>query len=291
VNIRQGAIDANGLGFRVLESGEGPLIVLLHGFPDNAWTWERQLPALAEAGYHAVAPFLRGYPPTEIPRDGRYDPGTLAEDLTALIDAFDGGPAHVVGHDWGAVMTYATSAVSPKRVRRSVALAVNHPRTFASLFASPRLIHQNFHQWFFQLEGLAEGALEANDLALIDYLWRYWSPKLDDSEHVNRVKERTLGQPGAVPAALGYYRALLSLAGADPALFQRITAPIEVPTLALFGADDPLAQPADGEAEGFGAAYEQRVIEGCGHFMHRERPSEVTQLILDWLAADDAKPS
>jgi pimeloyl-ACP methyl ester carboxylesterase len=287
MEIKQHAIDANGLRFSFLESGNGPLIVLLHGFPDNAWTWEHQLRALAEAGYRAVAPFLRGYPPTEIPGDGRYDPGTLAEDLVALIGTFDDGPAYVVGQDWGALMTYATMALMPQSVRRAIVLAGNHPRMFAGFFASPKLIHHAFHVWFFQLEGFAEGAVEANDLALVNYLWHHWSPDLDDSEHVARVKSQTLAQPGAVPAALAYYRSLLGLPAEEPQLFERIVAPISVPTLALFGADDPLSQPAVGEAECFSAAYEQMVIERAGHFMHRERPSEITKLLLDWTAADE----
>jgi pimeloyl-ACP methyl ester carboxylesterase len=284
--IEQGAIDANGLRFSFLSSGDGPLVVLLHGFPDNAWTWDHQLSALAEAGYRAVAPFLRGYPPTEIPGDRRYDPETLAQDLVGLIRAFDDEPAYVVGHDWGALMTYATMTLSPECVRRAAVLAGNHPRMFAGFFASPQLIHQNFHLWFFQLEGFAEGAVEANELALIDYLWRYWSPDLDDSEHLVRVKRQTLAQPGAVSAALGYYRALLGLPAAEPQLFERVVAPTSVPTLALFGADDPLSQPAEGEAECFSAAYERIVMRGAGHFMHREHPGEVTQLLLDWAAAE-----
>src|SRR5947208_14232431 len=95
-------IRANGLDFAYLEEGEGPLVLFLHGFPDTAHSWSHQVPALAAAGYRAVAPYLRGYPPSEIPRDGFYDKGTLAADVAALIRALGAGaPVHRVGQDWG----------------------------------------------------------------------------------------------------------------------------------------------------------------------------------------------
>src|SRR5215469_8973129 len=96
-------IRANNLEFAYLEEGEGPLVLLLHGFPDTAHTWGHQMPALAAAGHHAVAPYLRGYPPTEIPRDGFFDRGTLVSDIAGLIQALGGGGSvHLVGQDWGA---------------------------------------------------------------------------------------------------------------------------------------------------------------------------------------------
>jgi pimeloyl-ACP methyl ester carboxylesterase len=104
--MREGHIVANGIEFAFLEEGSGPLLLLLHGYPDNAWTWERQMAPFAGAGYRVVAPFLRGYPPTEIPARGYYDRATLALDVKALIEVLaPDGRAHVVGQDWGAAMT------------------------------------------------------------------------------------------------------------------------------------------------------------------------------------------
>jgi pimeloyl-ACP methyl ester carboxylesterase len=100
-------VRANGLDFAYVEQGEGPLVLLLHGFPDTAMSWGHQIPALAAAGYRAVAPYLRGYSPTEIPRDGFYDKATLATDVAELIRALGGGPAHLIGQDWGATIGYA----------------------------------------------------------------------------------------------------------------------------------------------------------------------------------------
>ena len=124
VQTRWGDLDALGhVGhtavFTYLEAGKGPLVLLLHGFPDNAHTWSNQIEPLADAGYRVVAPYLRGYPPTEIPADGRYDLTALANDVHELIGALGGEPAHVIGHDWGAATTYATMAMFPASIGRS----------------------------------------------------------------------------------------------------------------------------------------------------------------------------
>jgi pimeloyl-ACP methyl ester carboxylesterase len=284
--IRQGRIEANGVRFAFLEAGDGPLVILLHGFPDSAWTWSRQMSALAGAGYHAVAPFLRGYAPTEIPADGRYDALVLADDLAGLIQAFGGGPAYVVGHDWGATMTYAGMAMHPSSVRRAAVMALGHPSTLLSTFESPALLHHLFHVWLFGLDGFREVAARANDLALIDYLWRHWSAHLDDGEHVARVKRETLGPPGALEAALSYYPALLRLGIEQPEAVERLTGTTSVPTLAIFGGEDPVRVLSEGEEAQFTAPYRFEVVDGAGHFVHRERPDEVTGLLLEWLAAD-----
>ena len=111
--MEQGRITANGLQFSYLEAGpaNGPLALCLHGFPDSAHTWRYLLPELGNAGFHAVAPFLRGYAPTEIPTDGRYQVGALARDANALHEALGGkDDAVIIGHDWGALTAYAAVA-------------------------------------------------------------------------------------------------------------------------------------------------------------------------------------
>src|SRR5687767_8596914 len=119
--MRRGEVMANGVRYAYLEAGEGPLVLLLHGYPDNAHSWEHQLVALAAAGYRAVAPFMRGYPPTEVPPAGYYDRATLARDVEELIDALGGGePCHLVGQDWGAAIGYGVLGAFPRRIRRAV---------------------------------------------------------------------------------------------------------------------------------------------------------------------------
>jgi pimeloyl-ACP methyl ester carboxylesterase len=280
--IREGTVEANGIRFRFLEAGEGPLVLLLHGFPDDAWSWSHQVPALADAGYRVVAPFMRGYPPTEIPSDGRYDMVTLGRDLVELIQALDGSPANVVGHDWGAVATYGAVATNPDVLRRVAVIAIGHPATFAGVLATPAQAHHAFHIWYFQLEGIAD-VLRGTDLAIVDYLWQHWSPDGGDDEHIARVKRETLAQPGALEAALSYYRDLSDLRF-KPDVVAQMTKPSPAPTLAIFGANDPVRVLSEGEETNFTGPYRREIVEGAAHFVQRERPEEVTRLLLDWIA-------
>ena len=284
--IRQGQTRANGLDFAYLEAGRGPLVLLLHGYPDAAWTWQHQMPALAAAGYRVVAPFLRGYPPTEIPVDGYYDRATLAQDVKGLIEGLnDGQPCDLVAQDWGAALSYGALAAYPELVRRAVLMAIPHPAVAARSMASPVQIHRAFHWWFFQLPALPEQMVPADDFAFIDYLWEQWSPGHAEQAHVARVKQ-TLAQPGAVAATINYYRAALNPVLQDPALGElraRLDGPIAVPTLALCGADDVRAAPMADQAAHFTGPYRFDVVPGCGHFLHRERPDDINQRILAWL--------
>ncbi len=281
-------VAANKLRFACLAAGEvdAPLVLLLHGFPDNAWTWEHQFAPLAAAGYRVVAPFLRGYPPSEIPASGFYDGATLAEDIRGLIHALSPDrPAFLVGQDWGAALSYGLLAIYPELVARAVLMAIPHPVAMAASFADPEQLKRAFHWWYFQLPGLADAQVPAADYALIDYLWADWSPGRDHSAHVARIKAM-LRQPGAFTAAISYYRAVFNLAHRDPALEHlraRLGGPIGVPTLALCGADDLRAGPMSRQAEHFTSDYAYREIANAGHFLHRDQPAEVNALILDWL--------
>src|SRR5216110_1139498 len=120
-------VKANGVAFEYLEDGppDGPLAVCLHGFPDSAHTWRSLLPELASAGFHAVAPFLRGYAPTAVPADGRYQTGALVADACALHEALAGDErAVLIGHDWGAPAVYGAAAFAPERWSKVVGMAV-----------------------------------------------------------------------------------------------------------------------------------------------------------------------
>lgn len=284
-NIRHGTVQANGIEFAFIEAGDGPLVMLLHGFPDDAWTWSHQIDALAAAGYRAVAPYMRGYAPTEIPADGRYDAATLAADVAALVGALGDGPAYVVGNDWGGIATSSALALRPEAVRRAVLINVGHPATFMTTVLHPKQVHHIFHFWFFQTGDLAAGAVRANDLAFVDYLWDYWSADgHDDAQHIARVKHETLSREGVIEAALAYYRALLDLPVTDPETVERIQRPAPVPTLTIFGDQDPPRELSYGEDVHYASDYRLEIVEGAGHFVHRERADAVNRLILDWFA-------
>ena len=289
-------IRANGVDFAYIEAGSGPLVLLLHGFPDTAQTWSHQMAALAKAGYRAVAPYLRGYAPSEIPRDGFYDKATLATDVAELIRALGGGkPVHLVGQDWGAIISYAVLAAFPELIDRAVVMAVPHPAQTRKSLLDAKHIQRSFHWWFFQMLDLPEKALVENDFAFIDYLWNYWTtPGYQDAAHLREVKAM-LAEPGVLAATLGYYRAMFDPAKADPRLAEMrptMERPISVPTLALCGGDDLRAELMTDQAQYFCGEYSYQVVAGAGHFLHREKPAEVTRLILDWLSAErgDGKP-
>lgn len=287
MSISEGRVRANGIEFAYLEQGQGPLLLCLHGFPDNAWSWEYQMPEFANAGYRVVAPFLRGYAPTEVPASGYYDRGTLALDVRELIGVLNGGkPAVVVAQDWGAAITYGLLAVFPECVSRAAVMAVPHPTMIRRSMRSPSQLIRAFHWWMFQLPWLPERISRANDFAFIEFLWRYWAPGHEDRAHIERIK-RTLAQPGSLTAAINYYRAALVSARGDPALATiraRMDRPITVPTLALCGAQDIRRFPMRLQQEFFTGPYEYEEIEGCGHFLQRERPAQVNKAVLNWLA-------
>jgi pimeloyl-ACP methyl ester carboxylesterase len=286
--VIQREVVANGIRFSYLEEGTGPLVLLFHGFPDNAYTWEHQIPALAAAGYRVVAPWLRGYPPTEIPANGYYDRATLALDVKGLAETLGGGePCFLVAQDWGAAISYGALAAFPECFKRAVILAVPHPAEIRrTLRQSPKHVIRSFHWFLFQLPRVPELLLRARNFAFVEFLWWLWSPDYRDRAHVARIKEM-LARPGALEASLAYYRAMMNRDRRDPALRdvnRLIDRPIAVPTLVLCGTRDMRGQMLVEQSEFFAAEYEWGLVEGAGHFLHREKPDEVTRRILAWLA-------
>jgi pimeloyl-ACP methyl ester carboxylesterase len=274
-------VDANGLRFGYLEQGTGPLVLLVHGFPDTAFTWDRALPALAEAGYRAVAPFTRGYAPTEIPKDGAYDTDTLGKDVISLILALGADAAVVVGHDWGASAGYAAAAMAPERVRLLVTMAIPHPR---AITPTPALMWRVRHFATLRRAGAAERIRRA-DFALVDELWHRWSPAWKNIPPAEmEATKAALREPGSLEAALGYYRALSLRMPASHKL------PITVPTVAFAGEHDIIAPRAFEKARVcFTGSYEVVQMPG-GHFMHREHPDHFLRELVRVVREHDARP-
>lgn len=267
-------ITANGVRFAYLEQGQGPLVLLLHGFPDTAHTWDEVRPALAEAGYRAVSPFMRGYAPSEIPEDRKYDTETLGRDVLALIEALGGAPAIVVGHDWGASAAYSAAAMEPDKIRQLVTVAVPHP---GGLKPSPRLVWGVRH--FFVFKGRnAVAKAEKDDFALIDTLVRRWSPAWDVPEGETQAVKEAFRQPGCLEAAIGYYRALSFRP--PPSHRKRIT----IPAISFAGEHDGVLKVKDYHKarKMFANGYDVIAMPG-GHFLHREHPQRFVKELLSVL--------
>ena len=287
MEVRQETVEANGLTFAALVcedesqvSVARPLALLLHGFPDSAHTWRHLLPALAAAGFRAVAPWTRGYAPTAVPGDGDYGVTTLAADANALHDALGGdGDAVLVGHDWGAITAYAAGAAAPQRWRRVAALAVPPPAVASAAFMNYAQLKRSFYIFLFQT-GLADLVVPADDLAFIDGLWRDWSPGYDGAADLLHVKE-ALRAPENTAAALGYYRAMFRGQGLSDAV-------PEQPTLYLHGDTDGAfgVEGVTGSQAHLSAGSRAEIVHGVGHFLHLEQPEQVNRLIVDWVSAD-----
>ncbi len=296
VALRSATVRANGLQFGILEAGSGPLALCLHGFPDSADTWRHLLPALAGAGFHAVAPFMRGYAPTAVPADGAYHLGALVADAVALHEVLGGDRnAVLIGHDWGAEAAYGTAAFAPDRWRRLVTLAVPPAALDEVLFNDYEQLKRFFYLFMFRdPAGLAETVVANEDMAFLDELWRDWSPGFQPGEHLAQVKQ-SLRQPANLAAALGYYRAaggagpVAQAAGAADrfaAEQQAVGRQAPQPTLYLHGARDgcigvDLAR--DGERF-LAPSSRMIVIDDAGHFLHLEDPAQVNDHILSWVS-------
>ena len=289
MDFQEGRVTVNDVDLVYLSLGpeDGPLALCLHGFPDSAWTWRFLAPELASAGFRVVAPFLRGYAPSAVPADGRFQSGALSLDALALHTALGGdGSAVLIGHDWGALAAYGAASGGPERWRKVVAAAVPPALDLQRLFSYDQ-VKRSFYFFVFQWP-MAEMIVGADDLRFIDGLWADWSPGYDASEDVPRVKD-CLRDPAHLTAAIGYYRAALGALPQDPALadLQAATGqPPPQPTLYLHGTDDGCmaASLADGVADVLAPGSRVELLPGTGHFLHLERPDVVNEAILDFVS-------
>ncbi|MFZ4720331.1 MAG: alpha/beta fold hydrolase [Ilumatobacteraceae bacterium] len=288
-DIRQGTVSANGVDFTYLTAGDGPLALCLHGFPDSAHGYRHLLPALADAGYRAVAPFQRGYAPTSVPASGLFQSGVLGTDANALHEALGGdGDAVIIGHDWGASATHSAAVLEPQRWKRVVSMAVPPGGAIAMAFLTDLAqVKRSWYMFFFQ-HPLSDLVVPGNDLAFIDMLWADWSPGYDATEDLGYVKA-ALRDPANLQAALGYYRATIGAGLKDPALDAAQAATGAVPpqpTLYLHGRNDGCigVSLAELTASMAPAHLTVEIVDGAGHFLHLERPDVVNARIVEFLS-------
>ncbi|MBL6752139.1 MAG: alpha/beta hydrolase [Nevskia sp.] len=276
-------IRANGMEFAYLCAGEGPLVLCLHGFPDTAWSFADLLRRLAAAGFRGVAPFMRGYAPTDIPPDRDYSCLALGRDVIALLEHLEVPDAAIVGHDWGAGAAYAAASLRPDRIRRVVTAAVPHLRRFL-LRPTRAQLRRSSYMFKFQLPAWPEKRIRENDFAWLLDLARSWSPGWElPAAYVAQVKA-AFSDPARLKAALGYYRAMPGL------LFNReawhyLLAPLQVPARVIYGEKDGcIAAEMFADMEHlFAGDYELVGIPGAGHFMHLEAPDAFAEQVLGFL--------
>ncbi|MDX8051455.1 alpha/beta hydrolase [Lentzea sp. BCCO 10_0798] len=281
-------VSANGIRLHVAELGDGPLVLLLHGFPEFWWAWRHQLTALAEAGYRAVAVDLRGYGDSDKPPRG-YDGFTLAGDIAGLVKALGAPRAHLVGHAWGGATAWTVGAMHPRVVSSISVLSAPHPLVTRRTFR--RHPRTNSHVLRFQLPIHPERWLTAENGLQVAKLLSAWSgPKWRSAPEFDEVIRRcrqAMTVPGVAHSALEYYRwAVRSQLRSDGRRFaEAVDKPVQVPVLQIHGALDPivLESSARDSLPWLGPESEFRYLPEVGHFPNQEAPHTTSRLITEFL--------
>ncbi len=286
-------VAANGARFHVVTAGDGPLVVLLHGYPMYWWTWRSFIPVLARAGYRVAAVDLRGYGGSDHPPRG-YDPFTLSKDIAAIIRSLGDPSATVIGHGIGGQLGWTTAALAPESVNRLVAISAPHPvRMREAILGDRAQLAAMSYVLGYQIPIFPERKLTKNNAEQIDAFLRQWSadpawPHEEVSAHF-----RAAFQVGATAhCSLEYFRwAFRSIPRADGRRYKSdmLANPVTTPVLHLHGAADRMVLPrsAEGSQKYAIGPYAWRTLPQVGHFPHEESPGATHKLILDWLASPD----
>jgi len=274
-----------GVRLHYVEAGDGPLVVLLHGFPEFWYGWRRQIPALAQAGLRVVAPDMRGYNLSDRPPAWRaYDIDLLAGDVAGLIRSLGEEHAYVVGHDWGAAVAYATAMRHPDVVRRLAILNVPHPERMLEGFRTLRQLRKSWYMFFFQLPAVPERALARDGFSFAKRSLRAGSaPGSFTDDDLDRYAD-AWSQPGALTGMINYYRAALRQSPRAAAARMR---PIEAETMVIWGQRDQhlgaeLAEPSRALVPNVRMEW----IPDAGHFVQHDAADRVNELLAGFVRDD-----
>jgi pimeloyl-ACP methyl ester carboxylesterase len=275
--------DLGDVRLHYVEAGEGPLVLLLHGFPQFWYQWRHQIPALVEAGFRVLAPDMRGYNLSDKPLGVRaYRVELLARDVERLILACGEQTAVVVGHDWGAIAAWIAAMRHPERVEKLAILNVPHPARSLDGLLSPMQLLRSSYVFFFQIPRLPEEVIRAGDFALLRSVFRSdpVQPEALTAEDIERYI-KAIAQPGVLTASLNYYRALLRNPREMRALLQRVEAPV----LVIWGEKDRFLSRRLAEPPRLWVPNLIRVkrLPDASHWVAEDRPLEVNTLLLDFL--------
>ena len=284
-------LSVNNRPYPVIEAGEGPLVVCLHGFPDNYESFQYQIEPFVAAGYRVVCPPLPGYAPGTEPVSGANTPIYAADTIIALIEVLlkESGEekCHLVGHDWGALTGYVVANKRPDLLVSLAVLSIPYNVNLQRvIFHCPRYIINAWYVSFFQLKWLADWVVMRKNLKFFDLLYRTWSPTWENyDDRLVSVKE-TFKQPGVLKSALSYYRNCIF--GLNPASFRwrrLYNGRIEVPTLGIRGEVDWCLPEVSWELtspKSFRKGLTLEVMPGIGHFPHLEDPEWISERLIRW---------
>jgi pimeloyl-ACP methyl ester carboxylesterase len=304
-------VDSNGIRMAVYEQGVGPAVIMVHGFPELAYSWRHQLPALASAGYRAIAPDMRGYGRSDVPAGvDAYRVTQLIGDLKGLLDALDIERATFVGHDWGALVLWHMALLAPDRIEKLVALNIPYyPRTPVDPIEIFRQrLGEDFYIVNFQDSDAADTAFASDPGHLLDMMMRKNQVSRAEFDRLPpdrkvlsllRVMERrqSSGEPLLNDEEREYYVTAFSKTGFTGAInwyrnwsrnwrdIEGVDPIITIPTLFIGAADDVVIAPAHIEAmKPFVRNLKIEMLEPCGHWTQQERPQDVNRLLLRWLS-------
>ncbi len=265
-------IDVGGLSLNVVVEGEGPDVLLIHGFPDSHQVWRHQIPALVEAGYRVIAPDLRGYGDSDMPRAvADYRIESVVSDLVALLDELGVNKARVVAHDWGAIIGWWLAMLHPERVDRYVAMSVGHPNAYARGGLAQKL--KGYYVYLMQLTGLIEWLLKAGN-------WFVFRLLAGNHAEFGQWR-REMSRPGRLTAAINLYRANLG-----SMVLPRNHPRTAVPVLGIWSSRDwYLAEKQMKMSQRYvDAPFRYVRVDGVSHWLQLDAPERVNPLLLEYLA-------
>ena len=272
-----------GVKLHYVEAGDGPPVVLLHGFPEFWYAWRHQIPALAAAGFRVIAPDMRGYNTSDKPRGIRsYRHEAVADDVAALIRHLGGGSAAVAGHDWGGFVAWYVQMRHPDLVERLIVLNAPHPGAWFREIRRPRQLVKSWYQFYFQLPRLPEASIRARDFAILRATLRHDPARRDafTEEDIARYVE-ALAQPGTLTATLNYYRATMRR---SPFRLLREVRRIDVPTQLIWGEKDRWLGPwLTHNLEEWVPGIRVECLPDASHWVMADEPERVNRLMIEFL--------
>jgi pimeloyl-ACP methyl ester carboxylesterase len=278
------SVETNGLRLHCVTAGEGPLVVLLHGFPEFWYSWRHQIPALARAGFRVVAPDLRGYNESDKPEGVEaYRITSVVDDVAGLVRAFGAERAAIVGHDWGGAAAYAFAMLRPELTDRLAVLNCPHPAPFSRALNDGDLeqLRKSWYMFFFQLLDAPEALLSAHDFRFLR-VFAYANARKGTftPRDLKRFVE-AFSKPGALTAAVNWYRAMFRH-GLPPA---REYPKIAAPALVIWGTRDHFLGTGltRGMRRYFAGPFTLRYLPGVSHWVQQEAPARVNALLLRFL--------